>query len=198
MPNKILILFAHPAYHKSRINRMLLDAVSDLKNITIRNLYETYPDFFINVKAEQELLKEHDIIIWHHPFYWYSAPAIIKEWFDLVLEHNFAYGKNGNALKGKRAFNVITAGGTKKAYSEDGYNNFTIKQFLRPFEQSVQLCKMFYLPPFVVHGTHLLSDDNLQNYADTYREILISLRDDLFSYDDLNDKEYINHILENN
>jgi len=197
MPNKILVLFAHPAYHKSRTNRALIDAISDIKNITIRNLYETYPDFFIDIKAEQKLIQGYDIIVWHHPFYWYSSPALLKEWFDLVLQHNFAYGKNGNALKGKRAFNVITTGGSKKAYSVDGHNNFTITQFLKPFQQTAQLCKMFYLPPFVVHGTHLLTDAELEKYCHTYREIIISLRDDIFSYEELKDKEYINNLLTN-
>ena len=56
-------------------------------------------NFFIDVHAEQKLLLDHDIIIWQHPFYWYSAPAIIKEWMDLVLEHGFAYGENGRSLE---------------------------------------------------------------------------------------------------
>ena len=62
-----------------------------VEGVTVNNLYEKYPDFFIDVPEEQRLLLENDIIIWHHPFYWYSAPAILKEWMDLVLQHGFAY-----------------------------------------------------------------------------------------------------------
>ena len=80
--NKILVLFAHPALQKSRVNSVMLDAIHGLEGVTIHNLYEEYPDFHIDIKKEQQLLLDHDIIILHHPFYWYSAPAIVKEWID--------------------------------------------------------------------------------------------------------------------
>ena len=53
-------------------------------------------------KREQELLLQHKIIVWQHPFYWYSSPALLKEWIDLVLEHGWAYGRKGDMLKGKK------------------------------------------------------------------------------------------------
>ena len=87
---KILVLFAHPAFHKSRINIKLIDTIRDMEGVTINDLYETYPDFYIDVNREKQLLLDHDIIVWQHPFYWYSSPAILKEWMDLVLEHGFA------------------------------------------------------------------------------------------------------------
>ena len=61
-------------------------------------LYAAYPDFMIDVKREQQLLLDHDIIVLQHPFYWYSSPAIIKEWLDLVLENGWAYGTGGSNL----------------------------------------------------------------------------------------------------
>lgn len=194
--NKILIHFAHPVFHKSRVNAELINGIQDIKGLTISNLYEKFPDFHIDIKAEQELLLEHDIIIWHHPFYWYSSPAIMKEWIDLVLEHGFAYGRKGKFLEGKSVFNTITTGGRREAYSEGGYNKFTIHNFLAPFKQTARLCNMSYLPPFVVHGTHLLNDMKIAEYVSDYRKILISLRDGIFSADDLVDFEYMNDILE--
>jgi glutathione-regulated potassium-efflux system ancillary protein KefG len=82
--NKILIEFAHPAFQKSRINSQLVAAPKNMPGVTFNNLYENYPDFFIDVKKEQQLLLNHDIIIWHHPFYWYSSPALLLSgwiWF---------------------------------------------------------------------------------------------------------------------
>ena len=99
---RILVLFAHPVQHKSRVNKELVSAIQGIEGITFHNLYEDYPDFHIDVKREQELLLSHDIFVWQHPFYWYSAPAMLKEWIDLVLEHGFAYGRTGKALEGKQ------------------------------------------------------------------------------------------------
>jgi glutathione-regulated potassium-efflux system ancillary protein KefG len=70
---KILVIFAHPAIHKSRIHRRLIDSLKNLNGITVNNLYENYPDFYIDIIKEQQLLIEHDIIVLQHPFYWYSS-----------------------------------------------------------------------------------------------------------------------------
>ena len=60
--NRILILFAHPALQKSRINRVLISAVQDIEAVTFHDLYEAYPEFDILVPEEQVLLEAHDII----------------------------------------------------------------------------------------------------------------------------------------
>ena len=190
----ILILFAHPAIEKSRINRVLIESVKDIEGITVNDLYEHYPDFYIDIVREQQLLQVHDIIIWHHPFYWYNAPALLKEWFDLVLQHGFAYGKNGNALEGKKALSVISTGGQQEVYSETGKNNYTINQFLVPFKQSAILCQMDYLPPFVVHGSHTINLKGINDYAEIYKKLLIDLRDDKIDFDALLKMDYLNEI----
>lgn len=84
------------------------------ENIKFHDLYELYPEFNINIKYEQELLQEYDIIIWQHPMYWYSCPPILKQWIDMVLEYNWAYGSKGDALRNKLIFQVITTGGKRK------------------------------------------------------------------------------------
>jgi glutathione-regulated potassium-efflux system ancillary protein KefG len=173
---KVLIIFAHPMEQKSRVNKKLIEAVGNMDNVTVNNLYERYPDFFIDVKYEQGLLLKHDVIIWHHPLYWYSAPALLKEWFDLVLEHGFAYGKDANALKGKVVMNCITTGGRKSTYASGGLNRYPITDYLLPFNQSAHLCKMNYQKPFVVHGVHLLSDEEIENYKTEYQQLVSRLR----------------------
>lgn len=191
----ILILFAHPAFHKSRVNKVLIEAIRNTEGIHIHNLYEEYPDFHIDVEREQELLLEHDIMVWHHPFYWYSGPAIIKEWIDLVLEHGFAYGRDGQALKGKSMCNTLTTGGRKEAYQQGGFNQYTIRQLLAPYERTVKLCYMNYYPPFVVHGSHLLEKKDIENYADQYKSVLLALRDDRFTVEQIMRYEYLNDLL---
>jgi glutathione-regulated potassium-efflux system ancillary protein KefG len=193
---RILILFAHPALEKSRVNRRLLQAIQGLDLITIHDLYEAYPDFHIDVKFEQDLLLAHDIIVFQHPFYWYSSPAILKEWQDLVLEYGFAYGYQGTALHGKRFLTAITTGGGEQAYCREGYNCFTIRELLVPFEQTARLCGMEYLPPFVVHGTHQLREQHqIAKHVEDYRAVMIALRDNTVNWERLNQFKHLNQNL---
>jgi len=173
--SRVLIIFAHPALHKSRVNLHLIEAVRKLAGVTIQDLYEEYPDLHINVGREQELLRQHECVVWHHPFYWYSCPAIMKEWLDLVLEHGFAYGDKGTALRGKRAMTAITTGGPQESYHASGFNRYPIGHLLAPFEQTARLCGMEYLEPFVVHGTHQLCKNDVAAIAAEYRDRIAKL-----------------------
>lgn len=175
--SRILILFAHPAFEKSRVHKQLLAAIRGLQGITLHDLYEVYPDLNIDVRQEQSLLLQHDIILLQHPFYWYSAPAIIKQWQDLVLEHGWAYGHTGTALRGKRLGNVITAGAQQAAYQQEGWHRYPLEEFLLPFKQMAMLCNMLYLPPFVVYGTHQMDNSSINEHAVSYKQYLEQLRD---------------------
>jgi glutathione-regulated potassium-efflux system ancillary protein KefG len=193
--NKILVLFAHPAAHKSRIHKRLSEAARSVEGLTFNDLYTKYPDFYIHVKREQKLLLEHDIIVWQHPLYWYSCPALLKEWIDLVLEHNFAFGKAGTYLKGKKLLSAISTGGSAHVYSEEGSNICTIPQFLAPFNQTAIQCGMEYLPPFVVHGSHLLGKTEIRNYSEQYKKLLEQLRDNTLPAEKFSTVAYINELI---
>lgn len=185
-PHRILILFAHPALEKSRINRQLVDAIRGLDDVTIHDLYEAYPNFHIDVAREQQLLVDHDIIVFQHPLYWYSSPAILKEWQDLVLEYGFAFGHDGTALQGKKLLSAISAGGSKDAYCRKGYNFYSIRELLTPFEQTARLCGMEYLPPFIVYGTHQLQEaGQISAHADDYRSLIVNMRDRTIDWDEM-------------
>jgi len=192
---KVLILFAHPALEKSRVHKRLIRHVRNLEGIHFHDLYEAYPDMDIDVKQEQKLLLQHDIIIFQHPFYWYSAPAIIKQWQDLVLEHGWAYGPGGTALTGKKIFNAMSSGGPRAVYSEGGRNRFSIRQFLAPFDQTAVLCKMTYMPPFVVHGTHGLKVEDIELHAVQYEQMLVALASDRISDEEYMGLEYLNELV---
>jgi glutathione-regulated potassium-efflux system ancillary protein KefG len=193
---KISILVFHPLLYKSRINSKLVRAVDGMDGVTVRHMYDLYPDFFIDVKKEQQLLLEHDITVWQHPFYWYSSPSLLKEWIDLVLEHGFAYGRTGRALEGKMIMSAISTGGRKEAYLADEEGKFSIRQLLAPFELSTKLCRMQYLSPFVTHGTHLLDEEGIDRAASDYARVIGALRDDIFSWDEIQDNEYFNDLIQ--
>lgn len=177
---KVLIVFAHPALERSRVNRRLIEAVAGMDGVEVHDLYDAYPDFDIDVRNEQARLEAHDVVVLQHPFYWYSAPAMVKQWQDLVLEHGWAYGRHGTALRGKLCLHVITAGGPEKSYCHDGGNRFTVAELLAPFEQTARLCGMTWLPPFVVHGTHLLAEAEIAAHGEDYRRLVTGLRDRSF------------------
>ena len=69
-------------------------------------------------------LKESDVIIISAPIYNYGPPATLKAWSDLAerVGETFRFKPNGRReglLKNKRAYLVITSGGTKLNSSED-------------------------------------------------------------------------------
>ena len=192
---KVLILFAHPLLEKSRVQVELLKAAATVADITINDLYQRYPEFDIDVEREKRLLLNHDIIIWQHPFYWYSAPPLLKQWQDLVLEHGWAYGKQGTALTGKKVFQVITSGGSMEAYQPGSYNKYNIQEFLRPFERSAELCRMVYWPPYWVPGVHKIETPQIKQYAEHYRNLLTALSKEIFAEEEIENLALMNHLI---
>jgi glutathione-regulated potassium-efflux system ancillary protein KefG len=177
--NRILVQFAHPVLERSRVNRRLLEAIRELPGVTINDLYEAYPTLAIDVEREQALLLEHDVIVFQHPFYWYSVPSLLKEWQDLVLEHGWAYGDGGTKLRNKLTLNVLTTGGPVQAYRREGYNRFTVRELLAPWEQTAFLCGMRYLAPYVVHAAlRVVADTDIAARREGYRRLIEALRDD--------------------
>ncbi|MFC2085947.1 NAD(P)H-dependent oxidoreductase [Bacteroidota bacterium] len=174
MPD-VLILFAHPALEKSRVHRALLKHVPKRDDITLHDLYESYPDYDIDIELEQKLLVGHDLIVLQHPFIWYSIPPLLKQWIDLVLQHGWAYGSEGTALRGKRVISLISTGGGESAYQPGGYNRFTMGELLAPIEQTFRLCGMEYLDPYVIHGTHRMTSADIAEEAVRYHDFLTML-----------------------
>ena len=192
---KILVLFAHPALQRSLVNKHLLKAF-DNENITLHDLYEKYPQLDIDVEFEQNLLENHDIVVFMFPFYWYNTPAILKEWQDIVLEHDWAYGSKGNQLKGKLFFNILTTGGKMDAYKKDGYNGYTIREFLRPLEQMAKLCKMDFIPPYAVTGTHSINSKIIDGHITNLERLFENLQSENINISNANNFEMLNDFIE--
>lgn len=193
---KILVLFGHPAFEKSQVNKRLIEGIRDIPNVTFHDLYETYPELDIDIDAEQALLKEHDCIVFQHPLYWYSSPAIFKEWQDLVLEHGWAYGSHGKELEGKLFFSAITVGAPRSSYTKRGAQGYSIPQFLLPFFRMAELCKMHALPPFAVHSTLIVSAERCSLISQQYHQFLHLLAQDNVDFKALEGYEYINDYLD--
>ena len=175
---RILVLFAHPSQHRSEVNLPLFRACQVMDGITAVDLYHEYPTFEIDIDREQARLVEHDIVIFLFPLYWYSTPAILKEWQDLVLEYGFAYGNGGDALRGKTFFCAVSAGGPDSAYCKEGFNHASLREILQPLEQTAALTGMRYLPPFALFSARTASQDcRVSGHVSDWQALLKGLRD---------------------
>lgn len=150
----VALIYAHPYAERSLANRELLTAVDGLPFVDRRYLYDLYPDFDIDIEAEQQRLAAVDLIVVQHPIYWYSMPALLKLWIDEVFALGWAYGQDGNALAGKQLLWVVTTGADFKAYTPEGPHGHPFDVFVAPMRQTARFCGMEWLDPIIVHDSH--------------------------------------------
>jgi glutathione-regulated potassium-efflux system ancillary protein KefF len=154
----IAVIHAHPYPRRSRACRALIEAIAPFPGLEVRTLYDLYPDFDIDVAAEQEALARAQLVVWLHPLYWYSAPGMLKHWFDKVLERGWAYGSGGHALTGKHCLWAPTVGGDEDTYADGRTNLRPFGQYVDPLEQTARYCGMKWEEPFVVFGAQSKTD----------------------------------------
>lgn len=180
---KLIVYYAHPGHKYSNANQQMARVAARVDGITFVDLYRDYPRFDIDADIEQRRLLDHDVLLFQFPMFWYSTPSIIKEWQDLVLEHGFAYGADGDKLEGKRVQLAITAAGNSEAYAPGGYQQYPIRDFLRPFEQTARLCNMQFCTPYVLYASlKAPGDGRIDPHVDGYRRLLQAIRDDRYDW----------------
>ena len=150
----IVVILAHPYPMRSRACAALVAAIRDMPALEVRSLYDLYPDFDVDRAAEQAALERARLVVWLHPTFWYTAPALLKLWFEDVLVRGFAYGPDGSKLAGKDLLWATTTGGDDAAYSAHGRHRRPFEDFAPVVEQTARYCGLNWLPPFVVHGAH--------------------------------------------
>jgi glutathione-regulated potassium-efflux system ancillary protein KefF len=173
----VLVLAAHPDWRASRVNRRLFDAARESPSAAVRDLYSLYPDFDIDVPAEQAAAQAAQLIVLLHPFQWYSMPPLQKLWFDEVLTYGWAYGHQGTALQGRDLWLVTTTGGPEESYHPQGYNRYFFDAFMPPYEQTAALCGMRFLPPLVLHGARRASESEIAGHVAVFRDRLAAYPD---------------------
>ena len=164
---EIVVIVAHPQMQHSRVNAQLMRAAARAApaRVDVRDLYALYPDYFIDVAAEQAAIADARLVVWQHPVHWYGMPALLKLWLDDVLAFGWAYGPGGAALRGKDLWLVASTGGGEESYRPDGYNRYFFDAFLPPYEQTAALCGMRFVPPLVLHGAHRVADEALDAHV---------------------------------
>lgn len=167
---KTTVLVFHPNWNQSRVNKALADGLD--QQIEVRNMYQLYPDFKIDVAKEHQVLEAADRIVLQFPMYWYSSPALLKQWEDEVLSHGWAYGSDGTALHGKELIIAVSPGADN--YGRDDFAKYTVHELLRPFQATSRLIGTTYIKPFVTTGSMYLTDDQLAHQAQLYNEYLLN------------------------
>jgi glutathione-regulated potassium-efflux system ancillary protein KefG len=163
---KTLILVAHPNLSGSVVNKIWMERLQKEEEMTIHNLYAEYPDGRVNKEREQQLLLEHDRIVFQFPFYWYSSPSLLKEWQDVVLSYGWAYGPEGTKLRGKEFILAISTGGPEAAYQAGSYNHYSMSELTKPFQATANLTGMRFLPTFKIQGVRFLEENQIQESAE--------------------------------
>lgn len=173
-----LIILAHPNMETSFANKTIVEQLqkeTDL-DVELRNIAKLYPDFNIDISAEQEALLRHQTIVFQYPFYWYSMPAILKHWFDEVFQYQFAYGSKGDKLKGKNFVPSFTVGSSEESYTALGFQHFRILEFCKALEQTAYHSQMKFIEPIYFHGTSLAAgytEEEIRNKAKEHANRLI-------------------------
>jgi NAD(P)H dehydrogenase (quinone) len=82
------------------------------------------------VRREQERVAEAELLVLQFPLWWYGPPAMLKGWFDRVLQTGFAHGDldedglprryGDGGLAGRRALVVVTTGDDERTLGPRG------------------------------------------------------------------------------
>jgi putative NADPH-quinone reductase len=199
-----LVIVAHPNIEASRGNKALRDAIANEPNIVIHDLYKLYPDFQIDVAAEQQLLRVHGNIVLQFPMYWYSSPPLLKKWFDDVINDTLFGGapETSTIFAGRTLQLVVTIGRVRERYFPvspdyvwdeavlrpyikpnliEAHGDGIVDMLLLPFEQSAHLAGLTYAEPFITYSVGSLArvgsidETELETRGERYRELVRSL-----------------------
>lgn len=140
---KILLLSCHPDIQKSFGNKALLNAVKDLEGVTIMDIYKEE----FTVDTYRKAFDEADILLFQFPFYWGSAPSMLKKWSDEI----FIQLIDNMAGKGKKIMVALTAGAAKSEFCSTGYNLYPVETLVSPYHLQANFSGMGWLPPFAIY-----------------------------------------------
>ncbi|TNG94272.1 NAD(P)H-dependent oxidoreductase [Pasteurellaceae bacterium USgator11] len=139
-----LIIYAHPHLHS--FSKAMVDSIAASSKkcgceVMIRDLYRmnfnpilSYEELqgsyqgiiAAEIRYEQQLISNADLITLVYPLWWMGFPAILKGYLDRVLTHGFAYktenGISCGLLKGKKLQQFILIGSNLMEYQRRGFD----------------------------------------------------------------------------
>ena len=163
---KTLLVVGHPRLGESTTQQFLKAAAGECSNVTWHELQLPF-----EVTQEQALIQQHDRIIVQFPLYWYSAPAVVRQWFDEVWRMPLTTG-NYRLLRGKQLGVVVTAGAARNEFQAGGKQGATMDEVLRPYQMTARVTEMEYLPALPIYQFNYLSEQAKQELYITYQSYI--------------------------
>lgn len=177
---QVVVLLAHPNLKESQANKALMDAISDMEEVAIYNLYEMHDEDAFNVDTWSTIISHASALVFQFPFRWMSAPSLLKKWQDEV----FTYLANTPAVAGKTLMVATTTGSECDAYRSGGRNHFTVDELLRPYQACAAHAGMIWQTPLVIYG--MGTTENCKHIAEgsnRYKQLIEALiKKATFSY----------------
>ena len=167
-----LVVFADPALQRSRLSRRVGNAARALDDVQVQDLYELYPDFYIDARAERHLLKGAQLLVFTFQLGWYGMPSLLKEWFDAVVKPEWARTDGGGCLQGKRCWAIVDCNGEQADYQPGGRHARPLEDYLLPLAQTVRACGMEWLAPHVYYGAERATPDEIDAHVAKLRKML--------------------------
>lgn len=126
------------------------------------------------IKFEQKLITEADLITFIYPLWWMGFPAILKGYLDRVLSYGFAYQNENNISVGllgnKKIQQFITMGNSIEKYQQLGFDK-ALKSCL--VDGLFNFCGITDIQHEIFGNIHLLDETDRQT-------ILISIFEKTF------------------
>jgi glutathione-regulated potassium-efflux system ancillary protein KefG len=179
-PTVTQILLFHPDSERSRVNTALARAAVGLHHVASADMAALYPaGIAMERDSEREAarLLGADRIVLQFPMQWYSTPALLKQWQDVVLTR-MAYmnwDTEGAGLADKPLMIAATMGAEEATYRRQGRNRFTIAELLAPLQASANRFAMDWQDPFLLFGADALGEDDLAEAGHAYTRALSRL-----------------------
>jgi NAD(P)H dehydrogenase (quinone) len=120
------------------------------------------------VMAEQEKLRQADVVVTQFPLWWYGMPAILKGWFDRVFISGFAFGANSisgvkmryeqGPFREMRALTVVIAGDRGVALGPRGKSGHVQELLFGLLHGTFAYTGMSVLPPWLLASADFIDD----------------------------------------
>ena len=167
---KVLVLLAHPNFSNSKMNKALAETASQVAGVQLVNIYD-YP---VDVETYREAVTAAKAIVFQFPFYFRSAPHLLKQWTDEV---HFVLNMEGIPA-GKDFMVATTTGSEEEAYRHEGRHMYTMDEYLRPYEGMARHAGMIWHKPLVAYGNPAsaeLAEKQLAEAVAEYKSRLAAL-----------------------